>query len=321
MEKIKIGYTQDQVQIQRRLRYTDDAFHRVIICLERLEAYIELELSGNIEKLKQTAVNTSRDNHDDNKIIPTKKLLFEELAGQCMVLQMQIGSLKTEDCYNQLLSFFYNDLLEWYGGRLSEHQYDKLDAAIIPIIAALNSQQSDIETIFSKYVAELLIMEDLTEEERRESVIEGWRTIIKVSEHHRQEEVADLSMNDLKENDFILTSHMRGTAVEGYKRIIHALIHLFDDIVLPCTFINTIKTHCPDITEQCPTLNEDYINHLMNEKNNLDQSNENSTKDEEPQQMNEIAVQEKDYKQMLIMFCDKLESLINEIRKNIESDN
>lgn len=250
---------QERVRIQRLMRYTDDAFHRIMICLERLEAYLEVErLKGFKPSLRQTAIGTDRDLHNDSLIEPTRELMFAELMGQCMTLNIQTSALSGTDEYGDTVRYFYRDLLEWYGGRDSSIPYNEIEAAVIPIMSSLNhnSDNKNIRQIFESYVSKIPSIHDFSEEDQRNAVITSWRELVRIQEK------VNSDMRDFEnigDDNYSLTCHNRGDALKGYKRIVSALIEILDDMVPAQVFVHTIRHYLPEIAELCPTISESSI--------------------------------------------------------------
>lgn len=250
---------QERQRIQRLIRYTDDAFHRIMICLERLEAYLEIErLKGFKPSLRQTAIGTDRDLHNDVMIIPTRESMFVELAGQCMTLNIQASALAGTDEYEDTVRYFYKDLLEWYGGRNSSIPYNEIEAAVIPILSSLNNKgdNKNIKAVFESYVSKLPTIHDFSEEEQRNAVITSWRELVRIQEKVNSDIRA---LEQIGDDSYSLTCHNRGDALNGYKRIVSALIEILDDMVPAQVFVHTIRHYLPEITELCPTISESSI--------------------------------------------------------------
>lgn len=257
---------QDTGQIQTKLRFFDNAFHRVIICLERLELFLEVErLGGNKPNLKQTAMNTDRDLHDDVENTPSRERHLSELELQCMTLNVQSKSLIGEEEHDATIKYFYKDLLEWYGGRSEQMPYNEVESAIIPIMLVLNHQSNnkDFASVYEKYVAKTITIDDLSDDEKRQAVTEGMIAYIKGMDRVHDDIHRFLEQGD---EEIKLTGHRRGEAVNGYKRIVDALTSLFDEVVPAKVFVHTISNYLPEVASQCPTITEDAIDALVESK-------------------------------------------------------
>lgn len=260
--EIEMKTIQERQRIQRLMRYTDDAFHRIMICLERLEAYLEVErLNGFKPSLRQTAVGTDRDTHNDVMIVPTRESMFVELAGQCMTLNIQTSALAGTDEYEDTVRYFYKDLLEWYGGRDSSIPHNEIEAAVIPILSSIDnkSDNKNIRAVFESYVSKLPTIHDFSEEEQRSAVITSWRELVRIQEKINSD-IRSLEL--IGDDSYSLTCHNRGDALKGYKRIVSALIEMLDDMVPAKVFVHTIRHYLPEIAELCPTISESSIDQM-----------------------------------------------------------
>ena len=65
-----MAFGKEKIKWHLKMKQLDDVFNRLILSLERLEAFLEIErLQGDISNpLSTTAVGTSRDLHNDEKI-------------------------------------------------------------------------------------------------------------------------------------------------------------------------------------------------------------------------------------------------------------
>lgn len=231
----------------------DNVFHRVIICLERLELFLAAErFDGTTPSFQQTAMNTDRDLHDDNKNPPSIQSYFGELELQVLCLNIQIGS----EVHDVTIKYLYNDLLEWYGGRDEYIPYSEVDAAIIPIMFVINHQcdSKELVAIYEKYVAKTNLGDDFSDEHRKEIIGDLF---------FRNMEIIRLDniqmCKDIDDDKISLTRHRRGDAICGYKRIVDALTTLFDDPIPAKTFVHTCYYYLPEIVSHFPSITEDSI--------------------------------------------------------------
>lgn len=104
----------EQDVIQKTLQMEDDAFHRNIVALERLEAFLNHANKRQVNLL-QTAVGTDRDHHPDD-MDSTEEMCYLELQLACKGLYM-CASYPDAEVFNIAVEAFMKDLLEWYGGR------------------------------------------------------------------------------------------------------------------------------------------------------------------------------------------------------------
>lgn len=286
---------QDKIRIRTKMQFFDNAFHRVIICLERLEMYLEIErLNGEKPNLRQTAIGTDRDLHDDVNNKPSLETYFGELQGQCMTLSIQASSasnyLENEEMENTT-KYFYKDLLEWYGARADSIPYNEVEASIVPIMLSLNHQSKakNIDEAFEKYVAKTMSMSDLTDEEQRKAIEDAMKQIMLQMDHtndymKKLEELGDLEIQ--------FTTHGRGNAVDGYKRLFDALIKLYDEVVPAKVFVHSIKTYLPEIAALCPAISEEIVDELMEKKLKEKESESNYEPDDTPSQQEQDPQQE-----------------------------
>ena len=67
-------------------------------------------------------------------------------------------------------------------------------------------------------------------------------------------------------NESYVTPHVRGTALDGYKRIIAALTTSFDTSAPVKMFYKMVNKYLPDITKQISNINEEAIDELYERK-------------------------------------------------------
>lgn len=231
----------------------DDAFHRTIIALERLESFLNQVNGRNANPLLQTATGSSRDHHRDDSA-SSEEMCFLELSIDCSGLFL-CSDYKDPEIFLISVEAFLFDLLQWYGGRSLLDFYDSVDAMIIPITAALSHTTKDIDALFEKYVYKTTGLEDDPIDEKENAVKEGMNSWIKAQDVINRE-----IQNPSKYPDSnLITSHKRGTAIEGYKRIIAALTNLFHESTPLKMFVKIINKYLPDIANQLPSLTEESV--------------------------------------------------------------
>lgn len=221
----------DQQQIAIRLgvrkKLIDDVFHNMIIALERLEMFLECQRRGGITaELQATGMKSSRDLHDDQKNPPTLESMLGELQVQCTALFFQT-KLDDEELFAKTMKYFMTDLLEWYGGRNEEIPYDQVEMYVLPIIVSLSRQISgvlEIKQVCNDYVAKLRSMDEFSEAEKEKAVSEGFEAFIK-SQHIVGERLQEFSESG---KEVVFSVHQRGSASDGYKRIMDAMLKLYD---------------------------------------------------------------------------------------------
>lgn len=245
---------QEQIgDLQKQLQSEDNNFHRTLIALERLEMFLNKERGTNL--LKQTAVGTNRDLHDDTKNLPTYESYILELSLQCLTLYLTAG-YDDKEIFNTAVKAFMNDLLEWYAGRELLDFYDEVDASVIPIIVAI-TRSADVFEVFEKYVSHVSLEIKSSEDgyNQTKSGVETWI----LGQH--------LSKQPINQpTEGYITSHNRGEAFEGYKRVIKALCVMCSDSAPVKMFYKLVSQHLPHITQQLPDTNEESIDKLFEMK-------------------------------------------------------
>ncbi len=240
---------QEQIQIQQRLRSLDDVFHRTIITLERLEVY----LLNEKEKLPTTAIGTERDQHDDKKNVPTHNTLMSETQLQLSALYFQT-KFDDKDLFEKSVKYFLKDLLEWYGGRINLSEYNAVDAYVLPIIVSLSRQidgVADIMEVVRKYVAVLPTMADYTDEQKASAIKNGIESIILMQENMKN--------RPAPEEPVSFTVHKRGNAVDGYKRVMNAMLEMYSEEMPAMVIYKTIKNFLPEVANAVPSITEETI--------------------------------------------------------------
>lgn len=265
-----------QIPVAIRMRNYDDVFNNVIISLERLEMFLELERkNGEKPNLRQTAVMTERDIHRDNNQPVDKEQLFYELELQCSALYYQT-KFDDEKLYRSTTRYFLNDLLEWYGGRNMDIPYNEVDQYALPIITVLTRQIDnfgDINKIIEKYIG---ISIDTEMSLTREDVQNAFEAFIiatdKVQEQHHK-----LLHSEEKVE---LTVHQRGNAIDGYKRLFLAFVKLYNESMPSKKLIRSIADFLPEISDACKDINEDVVDKYL-EREHGDMSNKAEITDED----------------------------------------
>ena len=250
-----------QRPIQVQLQGLDNVFHMMIIALERLEAFLMIRRSGGgVSQLPTTAVKTDRDLHDDKKNPPTLSGVMKEVLLQCSALFFQT-EFDDEELFTKSMKFFFVDLLEWYGGRGSDIPYDEVDRYILPICVALSRQVDSVAGIMQvceMYVANMSRIEDLDDERKEKSVREGIESLIRGMEavNHKKEMLLE-SGEEVK-----LTTHKRGSAVEGFNRLMKAMISFYDT----STPAKKVRNMFTSYVEGLPEFSDDEIEKEISSK-------------------------------------------------------
>lgn len=244
-----------QEVIQRTLQAEDDAFHRTIIALERLEKHLLDAAHSGIE-LEQTAVGTSRDLHDMSVPVADDSMYYLELQLDCKGLYM-CASYDNSEHFRIAVESFMKDLLEWYAGRNLLDRYDAVDMAIIPLMAAITQKSDLLDELFEKYVFSMESLSSSSLEKKYEAVHSGIESWIKAQHYmeHSKETPHD-------EESELITSHRRGAAIEGYKRIISALSARCDSSAPLKLFVKMVKEYLPSVADQLPTVTDEAIDRI-----------------------------------------------------------
>lgn len=247
---------QKQISIVREIQMEDDVFHRVITALERLETYLYGKKS--IE-LKQTAIGDGKDHHKENVVSQDEEYYFLELKLQCQALSLN-AKYDDKEIFTNAVKMFTENILEWYAGRKELDFYDKVDACIVPIMGAISNGSSDVFGDFDKYVSKVRDMNDLSLEEKHQSIMEGIRGIIS-GEHELINELEKKGNGD--DNDEIITRHYRGDVLDGYKRIVLALSSLYVDSAPLKLFYKLMKEYLPEVVGKMPNINLESIDNYF----------------------------------------------------------
>lgn len=244
---------QVQERINVRMKGLDDVFHNMMIALERLESFLEIERRGR-ESVKtiQTAVSTPRDLHDDQKNPPTRESILGEVQLQCSSLFFQT-KFDDDNLFRSTMQFFMTDLLQWYGGRDKTIPFDEVEMYVLPIIMSLSRYQIesvvDIMQVCDRYVVKLRRIEDYTDDEKEKAVEEGFSAFLK-AQHHTGEQIQEFAESGA---EVALTVHQRGTAVDGYIRLMQAMVSLYIETTPAKTvrqIFNAYVDGLPDVTDE-----------------------------------------------------------------------
>lgn len=272
-----------QIPIHVRMQRLDNVFHRMVVALERLEIFTEaVRLDGKANTdLTTTAIRTDRDMHDDASNPPTRDSFYGEVQLQLSALFFQT-QIDNKEIFNPAVKYFLGDLLEWYGGRNDSIPYNGVDAFVLPIIRSLSQQAKDVAEVMevvAKYVATIPGISTFSDDEKAEAIANAMEKLILITEHNREQS----HQTDLHE-DVKFTVHKRGDRLEGYKRLINAMLQMYDEAMPAIVVYRTINNFLPEITEAVPTITEENIVEFVTSKNSQDcnsredfESNSNST--------------------------------------------
>ena len=309
-------------QTQRVFQRMDNIYHCVLLGLERLELYLECQrLNGAKPSLISTAMHTQRDNYNYQEDSLDGTVVYQDLNVYLTSFGVATKRMQTEDLeryHNDTIGFFLKDMLQWYGGRDQQIPYNDVEAAIVPILLLLSHKcdNSNIEQAFETYVAAPWKDVKYSDEELKEGVLTAFKQYLVVVEKIKEEQLSEVEYMD---GNFSFTSHQRGSAVDGYKRLYAAMIDLFDDVVPAKLLVYMVMQYCPNVAEQCPAISGDIVEQLIAEKQKRKSDKDNVTEqlDESDSSKESHLDQSQDYKTILRKFCDKLEILINEFRKGL----
>lgn len=246
----------EQDVIQAMLQAEDDAFHRTIVSLERLESHL-LPSNQAYPQLKKTAAGSSRDYHDTSSPVADESMYYLELQLDCKGLYM-CSHYDNPDVFKIAVESFMKNLLEWYGGRSLLDFYDAVDTAIIPLMAAITYKSNQIDELFEKYVYETPILSTDSTEGKYQAVCEGIDAWLK-GEH--------IYEHESKEATEFVTSHLRGSALDGYKRIIAALSYVCETSAPLKMFVKMVNEYLPSVSNQLPNITEAAIDKMYDNRN------------------------------------------------------
>lgn len=241
--------TQEQVQLQAQLQFLDNGVHRLIIALERLEGYLTLKEETPTINM-QTAVKTERDLHDDVSNPPTEEGFYSELHLQALNIGKQGRFSNNMEMINSSASYFFKDILEWYGLR-SNCQPNDIERFAVPIIVAISDKTIDSEEITSliyQYVRDLdNDLQRKSEEEKRKAIEEGLGAWLK-AQQKVDEQMREFVKGDMQVK---LTSHKRANAKDGFNHLMSSFELLYPEDKTPVLVLQkAVEKLCPSILEE-----------------------------------------------------------------------
>lgn len=311
-------------QTQRVFQRMDNIYHYVLLGLERLELYLECKrLNGEKPSLSTTAMHTERDSYNYSEDSLDGVIVYQDLNAYLTSFGVATKRMQSEDFeryHNDTVGFFLNDILQWYGGRDQQIPYNDVEAVIVPILLLLSHKcdNTNVEKAFETYVAAPWKDIVYSDEELKDGVLYAFKQYLVAVEKVKAEQLSDVEYID---GDYSFTSHQRGSAVDGYKRLFAALIELFDDVIPAKVLAHMVKQYCPNVAGQCPDISENIVDQLMIDKakRNLEKSGDIACEDERASKIEPEIQSIQDYKTILHKFCDKLETLISEFRKELDA--
>lgn len=270
-----VNLTQDQ--IRAKMQRLDDVFHRMMVALERLEIYTEaVRLDGRANcELITTAVRTDRDLHDDERNPPSRNSFLGEIQLQLSALYFQT-KIDDKETFTSAVKYFLGDLLEWYGGRGDSIPFNEVDAFVLPIIVSLNQQVKNVAEIMQvveKYVAVIPGISSYNDDEKAEAIAQSMETLIEVIEHNHEK-----SHHESSEGEVEFTIHKRGDKGDGYKRLINAMLQMYDEVMPAIVVFRTVSNYLPEVSKAVPSVSEGSIEEFIASKDAKDNSsNENDS--------------------------------------------
>lgn len=247
----------NKIVIQEQLKLVDDVFHPLVIALERYEAFLEKHRTGVESTLSQVATHTDGDVSDYSpETVNNGDFLHRQLRVECITLHNQTWF--DEDSIAKVSNrYFLEDLLEWYGGREDNIPYNEIDAFGYPIICSICQivpTPAEIRTIIETYIKELPKIEP------DQNDIEKALAYYIKAEHDVHEKMHQQKDNN---SEFIIRHHKRGSMKDGYERLFLAFISLFKDDVPAKTLCRAIRDFLPELSEECPSINESQVDELI----------------------------------------------------------
>lgn len=248
---------QNQIQFPLQLKLYDDCFHRTIIALERLEAFLEIQRESKIQ-LATTAVKSTRDNYDDSKVVPTPDSYSQQVDIHASTLLFQVKGISDEKISREAARYYLKDLLSWYGGRDESIPYNMVESFFVPISAIIYRQvtkSKDLNEITEKYVTHIITIDELGELQKQIAVTEGFKQWL-IAQELYQRQLEEYQKTHVGTE---YTSHKRGSELDGYKRLFFALTTLYTDSIPARILCKAVSDLLPEIASQCPSINEETV--------------------------------------------------------------
>ena len=260
------------------LQLLDDIFHHTINALERLEMYLDGNKSVS---LIQTSAGDKRDFHaeQDNR---SSDAYYDELAMKCNSL-FQAAKFDDKEVFQAAAEVFVKDTLEWYAGR-EGFEYNAVDSASIPIFVAITRQAKkarEVDDMFDEYVYNSKD-KNMSIDEKYEATLDMVNAWIRAK--HMAEEG---KLHEARESEQVdtFTSHKRGEAVDGFKRLFSFTTTQYDTTFPAKLLIKTINEFAPDITSQFKDINEDSIEKIFKMREETIQNVQCSQKETQEQEL------------------------------------
>ena len=114
----------------------------------------------------------------------------------------------------------------------------------------------------ANYVGEIKSIESLSHEEKEKAVMDGFKAFM-LADHKTQEE--NLAFEKSGE-EAIFTSHKRGEAIDGYKRLYLAFMEMYDEPNPAKLLVTAVTNYLPEIAKMCPDITLEIIETKFSEK-------------------------------------------------------
>lgn len=260
--------------LQEVLQREDKIFDRVIISLEYLEDIITKKKCGDCD-LSVTAKGSKRDLHTEARDM---KGAFEELSLQLMALKVA-SYREDKEIFDIAVELFTRNLLEWYAGRKNIKQYDEIESAIIPIVDSL--EYKDYITDFETFVYKTPVDENLSINDKYEMTLEGIKAFILAQEKIKAQATNPTLPIQSEDGELnLIYPHKRGNAIEGYVRIMKALMSMYYVSSPAKKVYKFIAKYLPEIVNCIPHINEAYIDKFFEKKQQFENDlQENQTEE------------------------------------------
>ncbi len=252
--------TQIQQQRQLQIKGLDDTFHCTILALERLERFID-QSSDGVQPLAQTAIETDRDIHDDQKVVPTLEAMHSEMNTQCLALFFHTKFDKNDKRHAEIKRHFVGDLLSWYGGRVGVRKPDDVEKYCLPILAALDrfiTSAPEISAIIKQYIIDLGDLSIQPQDVREEAIQEGMEAWLR-GQNIVGQRIKIFMKEHGSESDVELTGHTRGSKEEGLFRLLDFYLDVFTESAPAKRLLGVTIQIFPELSQQVVSRLIDHI--------------------------------------------------------------
>lgn len=293
--------------LQEVLQIENNIFDRVITSLEYLEDIITKKQCDDCDLLV-TAKGSKRDLHTE---VRNMRGAFEELDIHLLTLKMA-SQKDDKEIFDIAVELFTKNLLEWYAGRKNIKFYDEIESAIIPIVDSLENQDynKDFETFVYKSPAD----EALSINDKYEMTLEGIKAFILAQDKIKTQTTNQLLPIQSEDGELsLIYSHKRGNAVDGYTRIMKALMSMYYVSAPAKKVYKFIAKYLPEVANSIPHINEEYIDKFFANK----QQYENDLQKKHNEEKTEIVVDkfEKNGVTYVRLYCQNPVDIQNGVEK------